>query len=224
MLFLHEWLHICRGYKWHQRDHTVTKKEVYAEAIEETQLTDRNPSNRLALTEQMQSIHISWHQHISKDKNLRCWNSVTPLLRMSFCHSASISAIKIATTVATIVAFFLSLLHSFFGSKSLRHPWLLDAAENKSNHLHHLQLLCQSCCLTRLPRFPLKLASSFLSPPKTHQWGVSSMHPMRRQLPPLSPHAFHAYQIFLTFPWRRDLPPLIKSGSQITQIKPFAFT
>jgi hypothetical protein len=50
------------------------------------------------------------------------------------------------------------------------------------------------------------------------------MHPMRRQLPPLSPHAFHAYQIFLTFPWRRDLPPLIKSGGQITQIKPFAFT
>jgi hypothetical protein len=76
---------------------------------------------------------------------------------MSFCHSASISAIKIATTVATIVAFFLSLLHSFLGSKSLRHPWSLDATENKSNHIHHLQLLCPSFCLARLLRLSLKL-------------------------------------------------------------------
>jgi hypothetical protein len=76
---------------------------------------------------------------------------------MSLCHNASISSIKIATTVATIVAFFQSLLHSFLGSKSLRHPWLLDAAENKSNHIHHLQLLCPSSCLARLPRLSLQL-------------------------------------------------------------------
>jgi hypothetical protein len=39
--------------------HSVTKKGGLAEATEETQLTDRNPNNRLALTEQTQSIHIS---------------------------------------------------------------------------------------------------------------------------------------------------------------------
>ncbi len=98
---------------------------------------------------------------------------------MSFCHSASISAIKIATTVATIVAFFLSLLHSFLGSKSLRDPWSLDIAENKSNPIHPLQLLCQSSCLARLPRFSPKLASSLLSPPKNSS--------MRRRF-----HAFDA--------------------------------
>jgi len=76
---------------------------------------------------------------------------------MSFCHSASIFCHQIATTVATIVAFFLSLLHNFLGSKSLRHPWSLDVAENKSNHIHYLQLLCQSSCPAQLPRSSLKL-------------------------------------------------------------------
>jgi len=87
---------------------------------------------------------------------------------MSFCHSASISAIKIAATVATIVAFFLSLLHNFLGSKSLRHPWSLDAVENKSNHIHHLQLLCQSSslqspcipCISNLPYIQMKERSA----------------------------------------------------------------